>query len=80
MRSILEEIAEELDSATLKFHDFHSFHEGYGVIHEEMAELLDAIRDNDSDQIRAEALQVAAMCVRLVRDCCDSEDPKHGRR
>ena len=43
-----------------------SAHEAYGVLAEEMAELLDAIRANDLDAIRAEAVQVSAVALRLA--------------
>lgn len=39
---------------------FTSPHEGYGIIAEEVAELLDAIRSNQVSHILAEAIQVAA--------------------
>lgn len=79
-RDPIGDIAAELDKASDKFHDFHSFHEGLGVIAEEYHELIDAIRSNNVSDIRKEAIQVAAMCARLIRDCCDSEPPKHGLR
>lgn len=69
--ALLREVANELASATEKFGTFHSAHEGYGVLAEEFAELLDAIRANDNAQIRAEAVQIAAMALQLMHfvDC-----------
>lgn len=39
--------------------------ESYGVLMEEVAELLDAIRARDLDQIRLESIQVSAVALRL---------------
>lgn len=60
----------ELRRATRAHGSFHSPHEGYGVLAEEFAELLDALRSNDPAQVCEEAIQVAAMAARLVVDCC----------
>ena len=73
---ILEEVKKELKRATMKFGDFHNAHEGYAVLLEEVDELWDNVKLNqfrnpDRDKkIRDEAIQVAAMAVRIVRDCC----------
>lgn len=64
-------IVEEYDSATLKFGPFNSTHEGYAVILEELDELWDAIKGNVSKKImRKEAIQVGAMALRFLNDCC----------
>lgn len=49
---------------------FHSFHEAYAVIKEEMDELWDEIKRNpqDPEAIRQEAVHSAAMLVRLLTD------------
>ena len=52
-----------------KFPDFHSEHEGYAVIKEEVDELWDAIKNNKHTEIHErlwEAIQVAAMAVKYV--------------
>lgn len=73
-------LAEELDSAlarAIKKHaPMHSPHEGYAVILEELDELWDEVRLWQPDQpdlvaIRKEALHVAAMALRLIKDVCD---------
>ena len=51
---------------------YHSTHEGYGVLAEEVAELLDAIRANDIRSCRDEAVQVAAVAVRFLVELCAS--------
>ena len=47
---------------------FHSFHEGWGVMQEELEELFDEIRvKNPSyESIHTEAIQVAAMALRIA--------------
>lgn len=59
-------IRHEIEKAELRFGDPASTHESYGVLAEEMAELLDAIRANRSESIRLEAVQVAAVATRLA--------------
>ena len=51
-----------------KYGCFRSTHEAYGVLAEEMAELLDAIRANDLDAVRVEAVQVSAVAMRLANE------------
>lgn len=58
----------ELRSATAQFPPFNSAHEGYAILLEEVDELWDAIRANDIAHAHREALQVAAMAIRLIRD------------
>ena len=45
---------------------FSSTHEAYGVIAEELAELLEAIQSNNLDRVRCEAIDVAAAATRLA--------------
>lgn len=61
-----DEIKAEAESADRKYGPFHSTHEGYGVLAEEVAELLDAIRSNDRVSIEREAVQVSAVAARIV--------------
>ena len=69
-------ITAELSRAREKHHAFHSGHEGYAVIREELDELWDAIK-RDKQYLRYsglaayEAVQVAAMAVRFLVDLCD---------
>lgn len=55
----------EMVRADASYGPFTSTHEALGVLVEEMAELTDAIRQNDADAVQAEALQVAAVALRL---------------
>lgn len=68
---ILELFELELLRATLTYHNFASKHEGYAVIKEELDELWDSIKNNDSSEVlRGEAIQVGAMAARFILDLC----------
>jgi hypothetical protein len=56
----------ECGDAERRYGPFTSTHEGYGVLAEEVAELLDAIRSNIPDTVRIEAIQVAAVALRIA--------------
>lgn len=68
------ESLDELWSARQRFPSFHSPHEGYAVLLEEVDELWDEVRSfrgaKDTTRMRAEAIQVAAMAIRFAVDCC----------
>lgn len=70
------EAARELERAQAKFPAFNSGHEGYAVILEELDELWDEVKaskpGSDMTAMRKEAIQVAAMALRFVRDVCDA--------
>ena len=67
----------EYESATLNNGPFASPHEGYAVIKEELDELWDEIKkkaiERDTEKMRREALQVAAMGLRFAIDCCGKD-------
>lgn len=73
----LEDIAREQDKARRKFNNYHSAHEGYAVILEEVEELWDEIKNNKEtgarERQRAEAVQVASTALRFIVDVCDAE-------
>jgi len=78
--AIVREVFDEAFNASNKFPKFASEHEGYAVLAEEVDELWDAIKLNQKDperlqMIRKEAIQVAAMAVRLVHDRCRNRVP-----
>lgn len=62
---MLSEIAE----ADRKYGPFTSSHEGLGVLTEELKELTEAIHANTLEAIRHEAIQVAAVALRLASAC-----------
>lgn len=66
MSDALQDIVERSSKAHLKYGDYASTHEAYGVLAEEVSELLDAIRLNDGEAIRDEAIDVAAVAYRLA--------------
>lgn len=66
---ILQQVRAELFRAMDNFGSFHSRHEGYGVIKEELDELWDEIKANSTwDKCDKEATQLAAMAVRFLLD------------
>ena len=75
----------ELMDATQNFGAFNTPHEGYAVILEELDELWDAIKIKQGgkdekgrtriEAIREESIQVAAMALRMLVDCCPKSLP-----
>jgi hypothetical protein len=69
---ILADIGGEVASAKSLYNNFHSLHEGYGVLLEEVDELWDMIKASKlikaDDRMKAEAIQIAAMAVRFIED------------
>lgn len=73
---VMCEVETELKSAVSKFGPFNNSHEGYAVLLEEVDELWNEVKTNQSSplrniKIRKEAIQVAAMAIRLIVDVCD---------
>lgn len=66
--AIREQLAAALDRRCVKHGDgaFHGPHEGFGVIAEEIDELLEAIRSNDRRRVHDEAMDVAVAALWLV--------------
>lgn len=69
------EIQDEAIAAHRKYGCMTSTHEGFGVLAEEVAELLEAIRENDLDKIAEEARQVSAVAMRIYW-ACENESPE----
>ncbi len=65
---VLEEAKTELLRAEAKFARFNSRHEAYAVLQEEVDEMWDEVKNNDHPKARKEAVQVAAMALRYLRD------------
>ena len=72
---ILELVKDEFISASFIHGKFYDAHHGYAILLEEVNELWSAIKDGkycvDNKEIREEAIQVAAMAVRLTYDLID---------
>lgn len=73
---IMASVQKELLSAEDKFGPFNTPHEGYAVILEELDELWDEIKRKDRtlSAMREEAIQVAAMAIRFIKNCCPSKE------
>lgn len=72
-----EAIAEILAHAKLshdRYGDFTSAHEALGVAIEEMGELKQAIQANAIESIREEAIDLAAVLIRLASQCRSNEN------
>jgi hypothetical protein len=71
----LAAIGQEVMDAEAKWPPMNSAHEAYAVLLEEVDELWAHVKTNqnrrDIPAMRQEAVQVAAMAVRFVRDVCD---------
>lgn len=72
------EALDEVRSARRRFSAFNSAHEGYAVMLEEVDELWDEVKAQNSerkiDNMRAEAKQVAAMAISFMVDVCEDEE------
>ena len=72
LQDVLYEVEAEMARAIAKFPPFHSAHEGYAIILEELEELKTEVfkKKSERDRIRMkkEAIQVAAMAIRFVVD------------
>ena len=73
--NVLVEVGQEVSKAESNWPAMNSAHEAYGVLMEEVRELEEHIFTNqkrrDMAAMREEAVQVAAMAIRLIRDICD---------
>ena len=69
---LLDEVYQEVSRANELYHHYHSCHEGWAVIREELDELWDEIKASKgircTDDMRKEAIQVAATAIRFIED------------
>ena len=73
---VLDDVWHEVERAEAKHKPMNSAHEGYSVILEEFDELWAEVKKGGSTPrdpiaMRKEAVEVAAMAVRFIRDVCD---------
>ena len=74
-------IENELRIARDKFHNFHSYHEGYAVIKEELEELWDEIKTTENkEKMHKELIQIIAMCIRFIEDLIYKDGDNNGKR
>jgi chromosome condensin MukBEF complex kleisin-like MukF subunit len=68
----LRRVEAEYISATEGFEGFHSAHEGYAVLLEEVDELWEQVKHKprNMDEMQKEATHTAAMAIRFLVDCC----------
>jgi NTP pyrophosphatase (non-canonical NTP hydrolase) len=80
--TITNDLIARIGAATERYGPFASTHEALGVAAEEWDELREAIRANDLDAIRSEALDLAAVMMRLASSCESAmvADTGFGRR
>lgn len=70
---VIGEIKGHIKAAEARYGDFTSTHEALGVIFEEFDELTEAIRRNRIESVREEAIDLAAVLIRLAEQCRSSE-------
>ena len=73
--NFIDAVLDELLSASEKSGAFNSPHEGYAVLLEEMDELWTEIKKKSPNvkQMRREAIQIGAMAIRFLYDCCQDD-------
>lgn len=75
VRKVIEQARGEVFQASQNWPPFNSAHEGYAVLLEEVEELWEQVKINqtkrDLDKMRKEAIQVAAMAIRFVVNVID---------
>ncbi len=73
----LTEIQIECQKAMFDWPEFHTAHEGYAVLLEEVDELWDEVKkkpkNRDSAKMKAECIQIAAMALRFATEICDTK-------
>lgn len=70
--TITNDLIARIGAATERYGPFASTHEALGVASEEWDELREAIRANDLGAIRSEALDLAAVMMRLAAACSEA--------
>jgi NTP pyrophosphatase (non-canonical NTP hydrolase) len=74
MKAALFDTMRRIETAQARYGLFASTHEALGVACEEWDELRLAIQANDLQAIEHEALDLAAVCLRLAQACRDGGD------
>ncbi len=74
LQEIQNQVKSELIRASRLYPKFHSNHEGYAVIKEELDELWDEIKQSKetrgNDKMKKELIQIAAMAIRFIENLC----------
>lgn len=70
----LGDLVTEIEAAVSKYPAFNSAHEGFAVLKEEVDELWEHVMvkqgSRNIEEMRGEAIQVAAMAIRFAADVC----------
>ena len=69
---VADETFKKMHDAEEIYGDFTSTHEALGVALEEWNELQHAIHANKLESIREEALDLAAVLLRMAHQCCET--------
>jgi hypothetical protein len=77
-KEAIQRVITEYASAVKKFGPFHSAHEGFAVLKEEVDELWEEVKakKRDKKNLEKEATQVAAMGLRFLIDTCLNTNDK----
>ncbi len=80
---VAEEVQKEIDKSEEQYGPFHSLHEGLAVLREEYKELEEAIfwgvrETGGTECVRNEAIQVAAMAMRIAMQVSPVPVELHG--
>lgn len=62
-------VVHRMEAADDRYGAFTSSHEALGVALEEWTELIAAVQSNELGAVRYEALDLAAVCVRMAEAC-----------
>lgn len=73
---VLKELNERIKTAEKRYADFTSTHEALGVALEEWNELQSAIQTNAIENICWEAIDLAVVLIRMVRQCRNDQEFK----
>lgn len=77
MESNVESIVNECQNAMFNWPEFHSAHEGFAVLAEEVDELWEHVKTNhkkqDISKMKTECIQIAAMALRFATEICDTK-------
>ena len=69
---LLGEVIKELNKATSNYGEYHSPHEGYAIIKEELEKLWNEIKKSPKNRnyklMEKEAIQLTAMSLRFLND------------
>jgi chromosome segregation and condensation protein ScpB len=76
-----EQVEEEMEKIKKKGYVLHTYHEGYGLMQEEVAEFFDEVRkkasNRDLENVKLEVAQIAAICLRIYLKAIEDEHSRN---